>query len=103
MSDTSPPPSPARGRRLWVYAAVIVASAAAAAGAMYLLQSIYTRKWEARETVFRVVDIPPGTIDPAEWGKNYPRQYDSYKRTVDIDRTRHGGNEAPFQKRGEGV
>jgi nitrite reductase (cytochrome c-552) len=86
-----------------VYAAVVVVSAAATAGIMYLLQNIYTRKWEARETVFRVVDIPPGTVDPAEWGKNYPRQYDSYKRTVDNVRTRHGGNEAPPQKRGEAV
>ena len=68
-----------------------------------LLSNIYTRKWEARETVFRVVDLPPGTVDPAEWGKNYPRQYDSYKRTVDLDRTRHGGNEAPPRKRGEPV
>lgn len=101
MSEPASSPPPARGRRLWVYAAVIVVSAAATAGAMYLLQSIYTRKWEARETVFRVVDIPPGTVDPAEWGKNYPRQYDSYKRTVDVVRTRHGGNEAPPQKRGE--
>jgi len=103
MSESVPTPPPARSRRLWVYAAVIVASAAATAGAMYLWQSIYTRKWEARETVFRVVDIPPGTVDPAEWGKNYPRQFDSYKRTVDVVRTRHGGNEAPPQKRGEGV
>lgn len=92
-----------RGRfsRAWVYAALIVGSAAATAGAMYLAQNIYTRKWESRETVFRVADVPPDTTDPAEWGKNFPRQYDSYKRTVDVERTRHGGNEAPPRKRGE--
>jgi nitrite reductase (cytochrome c-552) len=84
-----------------VLAAVVVLSAATTAGALYLWQSIYTRKWEARETVFRVADVPPDTTDPAEWGKNFPRQYDSYKRTVDLDRTRHGGNEAPPLRRGD--
>ena len=34
------------------------------------------------------------TIDPALWGKNFPRQYDGYKRTVDMERTRYGGSEA---------
>ena len=102
MSTPTPPaaPVPAR-RRLLVYIALIVGSALATAGILALLSSIYTRKWEARETVFRVVELPPGTTDPAEWGKNYPRQYDSYKRTVDIDRTRHGGNEAVPTRRGE--
>jgi nitrite reductase (cytochrome c-552) len=37
------------------------------------------------------------TVDPKEWGKNFPRQYDSYSRTVDTQRTRHGGSDA-FQK-----
>jgi nitrite reductase (cytochrome c-552) len=102
MPDTPPAPAaPPRTRRAWLYAGIVVVSAVAAAGAMYLWQSIYTRKWESRETVFRVVDIPPGTVDPGEWGKNYPRQYDSYRRTVDLDRTRHGGNEAPPVPRGE--
>ncbi|HRJ50754.1 MAG TPA: ammonia-forming cytochrome c nitrite reductase subunit c552, partial [Phycisphaerales bacterium] len=45
-------------------------------------------------SVFRVVDIGENTVDPAEWGKNYPRQHDSYIRTVDVVRTRFGGSEA---------
>lgn len=116
MADTSPPVPPTATapaavppqRPLWrrplvVYPALIVISAVVTAGVLMLLSNIYTRKWEARETVFRVVDLPPGTVDPAEWGKNYPRQYDSYKRTVDVDRTRHGGNEALPLKRGVAV
>ncbi|MBX9585218.1 MAG: ammonia-forming cytochrome c nitrite reductase subunit c552 [Gemmataceae bacterium] len=106
--DPQPPTAPPAARPFWrrptvLYPAVIVLSAAVTAGVLLLLSSIYTRKWEARETVFRVVDLPPGTVDPAEWGKNYPRQYDSYKRTVDVARTRHGGNEAPPRRRGEPV
>src|SRR5688500_13446055 len=105
MPDDSPPPPrrPFWRRPTVLYPAVIALSAATTAGVLLLLSNIYTRKWEARETVFRVVDLPPGTVDPAEWGKNYPRQYDSYRRTVDVDRTRHGGNEAPPRKRGEPV
>jgi nitrite reductase (cytochrome c-552) len=96
MPDPTPPPAtPPRSRRGLVYVGIIAVTAAATAGVMWLLGNIYTRKWEARETVFRVVDLPPGTVDPAEWGKNYPRQYDGYRRTVDVIRTRHGGNEAP--------
>lgn len=79
----------------WVRsAAVLAAVAVATVGVMFLLENIATRKEEARSHVFRVTEINEGTIDPAEWGKNYPRQYDSYKRTVDIVRTRYGGSEA---------
>jgi nitrite reductase (cytochrome c-552) len=79
------------------YGLVIVMFAAATIGVLLLLQNINQRKTEARETVFRIVDLTEQTTDPAEWGKNYPRQYDGYTRTVDIERTRFGGSEA-FQK-----
>ena len=32
--------------------------------------------------------------DPAIWGKNFPLQYDDYRKTVDQQRTRYGGSEA---------
>jgi nitrite reductase (cytochrome c-552) len=64
---------------------------------LLLLTNIIERKEEGKRHVFKVVDIREDTIDPAEWGKNYPRQFDSYKRTVDTQRTRHGGSDA-FQK-----
>jgi nitrite reductase (cytochrome c-552) len=40
------------------------------------------------------VTLTDSTTDPAEWGKNFPIQYDSYRRTVDQVRTRYGGSEA---------
>ncbi len=64
---------------------------------LLLLQNISQRKEEANQIVFAVTNIDENTIDPAEWGKNFPRQYDTYKRTVDTVRTKHGGSEA-FQK-----
>jgi nitrite reductase (cytochrome c-552) len=79
------------------YFLVFAATAAATAGVMYLWQNITERKHEAEEHVFPVVELTEASIDPAEWGRNYPRQYDSYRRTVDIERTRHGGSDA-FQK-----
>lgn len=89
------PAAPPRTRSIgW---AVAVFSAAATAAVMLLWQSILERKSEARQRAFKVVELTEETIDPAEWGKNYPRQYDGYRRTVDTVRTRHGGSEA-FQK-----
>ncbi|MBP1691910.1 MAG: nrfA, partial [Bacteroidetes bacterium] len=59
--------------------------------------NIVDRKREAQEVSFRLVNLTEDTVDPAEWGKNFPRQYDGYRRTVDTVRTRFGGSEA-FQK-----
>ena len=80
-----------------IYGATILIVALLTVGVMFLLQNINERKEEAKQNVFRVVELSEETIDPAEWGKNYPRQYDGYLRTVDTVRTRHGGSEA-FQK-----
>ncbi len=83
-----------RGLALWVYIVVIALAGCASIASLLLLQNIKTRKTEATQHAFRVVEISDKTVDPAVWGKNYPRQYDSYKRTVDIERTKHGGSEA---------
>jgi len=87
--------APKRGSGLSIL--LILVTAGATVGVMMLMQNIRERKTEAKETVFRVTNIAETTVDPAEWGKNFPRQYDSYKRTVDVDRTKYGGSEA-FQK-----
>ncbi|HSR99646.1 MAG TPA: ammonia-forming cytochrome c nitrite reductase subunit c552 [Kofleriaceae bacterium] len=85
-----------RSRHL-VYAAIGVAAAAAAAGLVALLVNIFERKAEGRSPYVRVVDVGEDDTDPAIWGKNWPAQFDSYKRTAITTRTRfggHGGNEA---------
>jgi nitrite reductase (cytochrome c-552) len=69
----------------------------AAAAVVALLLNVAERKREARERFVELVRLTEDTVEPAEWGKNFPRQYDSYRRTVDTQRTRHGGSEA-FQK-----
>ncbi len=77
---------------LLVLVAVVAAVAAAAAAA--LLINVQTRKQEAQNPFFRVVELTDETEDPAVWGKNFPLQYDGYLRTVDQERTRYGGSEA---------
>ena len=32
--------------------------------------------------------------DPAEWGKAFPKHYEYYKKSIDMQRTKHGGSEA---------
>jgi nitrite reductase (cytochrome c-552) len=59
-----------------------------------LLMNIFERKQEARNPFYRVVELTDDTEDPAAWGKNFPQQYDDYRRTVDQVRTRFGGSEA---------
>jgi nitrite reductase (cytochrome c-552) len=78
---------------LLVFAATVVAALGAFA-ATALLVNIFERKQEARNPFFRVVEITSETEDPEIWGKNFPLQYDGYKRTVDQVRTRYGGSEA---------
>ncbi len=83
---------PRRRVSLPVLTAVVAAVAAVAVTA--LLVNIFTRQQEARSPFYRVVELTDDTEDPAEWGKNFPLQYDGYKRTVDMQRTRYGGSEA---------
>lgn len=95
--DNSPKDTPKenRSRSGWKLIAITaVIAALAAAGVTTLLVNIFERKQEARYPFYRVVDIDDNTEDPAVWGKNFPLQYDGYKRTVDQVRTRYGGSEA---------
>lgn len=85
--------NPGRGRFALVLVSALV-SAAITFGVAALLVNIFERKQEARNPFMRVVDIDDNTEDPSAWGKNFPQQYDQYKRTVDMVRTRFGGSEA---------
>jgi nitrite reductase (cytochrome c-552) len=88
----SPPPQP---RRRYLPTVIIALTAAVlAAGGAALLINIFERKQEARNPFYRVVELDDQTTDPALWGKNFPLQYDAYRRTVDQQRTRFGGSEA---------
>lgn len=100
MSEPNPspvsPPAPDRARKRTIVWIATAAVAAVAAGFVLtaLLVNILERRQEARNPFYRVVEIDDDTADPAIWGKNFPLQYDGYRRTVDQQRTRYGGSEA---------
>jgi nitrite reductase (cytochrome c-552) len=82
-----------RRRRRMLFAIAGLAALATIVG-VALLMNIFERKQEARNPFYRVVELTEETEDPAVWGKNFPLQYDDYRRTVDQVRTRFGGSEA---------
>lgn len=81
-----------RGRRIFILA--LAGALLVGVGATAMLVNIFQKKQEARSTFYRVVELTDETDDPAVWGKNFPLQYDGYRRTVDQSRTRFGGSEA---------
>lgn len=83
-----------RRRPLTVFGVLAVVAALGVALGLVLVVTIFERKQEARNPFFRVVELTDETEDPAVWGKNFPMQYDAYRRTVDQQRTRFGGSEA---------
>jgi len=83
-----------RRRRFTIPILVAIIAALGAVAAAALLVNVFQRQQEARNPFYRVVDLNDDTVDPAVWGKNFPLQYDGYKRTVDQVRTRYGGSEA---------
>jgi nitrite reductase (cytochrome c-552) len=87
-------PDEPRPRTTWFrYVITGLVFAAAAYGVMALYQNIMLRKQEALQTAFELANLSEETVDPQEWGKTFPRQYDGYLRTVDTERTRYGGSE----------
>lgn len=79
-----------------------LAVAAGAAGTTALLMNIFERKVEQRRPYVQLVQVTEDDTDPAKWGKNWPAQYDTYRKTAITTRTRfggHGGSEAlPAEK-----
>ena len=76
------------------WALLLVLGIVVAAGTTALLVTIVEHKQEGRNPFFRVVELTDTTQDPAVWGKNFPFQYDAYRRTTEMRPTRFGGSEA---------
>ena len=84
-------PTPLMSRPWARMGLLAAATALATVLVMALYSSISSRKTEARQTSFRVVDLDEKTVDPAQWGKNFPRQFDGYKKTTERYGTKYGG------------
>lgn len=93
MNDANATSQPKQRSRWW-YLVTVVVTAVATYFIVALLMNINTRKQEAQQHYLKLVELSEESVDPAEWGKNFPRQYDSYKRTAENTSRRHGGSEA---------
>lgn len=92
-------PSHNRGflSRRSTYIVLTLSAAMLALGITALLTDIFEKKVEQRNPYVRLVDVGEDDTDPAKWGKNWPLQYDGYRRTALPTKTRfggHGGSEA---------
>ncbi|HEX4954591.1 MAG TPA: ammonia-forming cytochrome c nitrite reductase subunit c552 [Thermoanaerobaculia bacterium] len=79
------------------YLVVVLVTAAGTALVTALLFNILERKTEAKNPYVRLVAVGEDDTDPAKWGVNWPKQYESYQLTALTTRTRfggHGGSEA---------
>src|SRR4051794_14721342 len=93
-NDESPAaPAPyRRSRKMFIVTAIV--SALATFGIALLLTNIFQHKQEEKNPYLRFVDVNELTTDPTQWGKNWPREYDGYLRTVDVTSTKFGGSES---------
>jgi nitrite reductase (cytochrome c-552) len=96
--DDHPAP-PSRRRRNLALLGTALLAALVVVGVAALLVNIFERRQEARNPYLMFVEVDENTTDAATWGVNWPRQYESFRRTVDYERTRYGGSDAiPRQK-----
>lgn len=80
-----------RPNRALLIALVAGVFALVALGVAMLLVNIAERKEQARHTFVKVVEVTEDDVDAAKWGKNWPREYDGYRRTAEPTATKYGG------------
>lgn len=82
-------------KRLWVWIAVaFVIGMILMGGVAYLLTNIQTHKNEEAAASITIAPVGEKELDPAVWGRNFPREYDSFKKTqLDGVSTPYGGSD----------
>ena len=81
------------GRNLILIIGVFAAAALAFVGLALLLLNIQQHKAEAQEYPLKVLEVAADELDPAVWGRNFPREYDSFLKTEDSTlETKYGGS-----------
>jgi nitrite reductase (cytochrome c-552) len=91
--ETSPAATRGR-RRVLILAALLLIVALVTFGVTALLVTIFEHKQEARTPFVRVVEVNEISTDPVPWEANWPYQFDTYRRTVDVTETQYGGSSA---------
>ncbi len=85
-------------RNILFLAAAFVVGALVMAGVGALLVNIQGRKNEAAQYPLKVVEIAQNELAPAVWGKNFPREYDSFLKTQDTTISTPFGGSIKFSK-----
>jgi len=95
----SPAPAQPRPQRRWLWLALaFVVGVVLLAALAFLLTNIMSRKAEAAQYPLKIVQIGDKELDPAVWGKNFPREYSAYMKTADRTiQTPYGGS-VPWNK-----
>lgn len=86
-----------KNKSTFVYGSLILLFTVASALVTALLMNIFERKTEAKNPYVHLVEVGEDDTDPAKWGINWPKQFESYQLTALTTRTRfggHGGSEA---------
>lgn len=81
-------------RLVLVLSGAFVVVALVTVGVTGLLINIFEHRQEARAPFVRLSEVDELTTDPVPWGNNWPYQFDTYRRTVDVTKTRYGGSSA---------
>ncbi len=74
------------------FGALTAMVALGAAGIAALLMNISDRKTEGKQSYVPLVELTENDTDPEKWGRNWPIQYDLYKKTALRTQTRFGGH-----------
>jgi nitrite reductase (cytochrome c-552) len=85
---------PSARRRFLLLTLLATVVAIVVFGITGLLVTIFEHRQEAREPFVRLVEVNEVSTDPVPWGTNWPSQFDSYRRTVDMEETEFGGSSA---------
>lgn len=94
-SNATPAPS-TRRKTATLVGAVLLGTAVLTFGITALLVTIFEHRQEARVPFVRLAEVDEVSTDPEPWGKNWPYQFDTYKRTID---TELGGSSALAQSK----
>lgn len=77
---------------LWVGGLIVIVTAAIVAGLGMLSVSVMERRWESQRPQMVVKPIADFEPNNAVWGQNWPREYETYKKTeIDDTKTLFGG------------
>lgn len=80
-------------KKILFYVLIVCVTAVVTAVLVAFLLNIRERKEESKTRRVQIVPLTEDTTDPAEWGKNFPRQYEGYQKTSLKTHTRYGGSD----------